>query len=131
MLSADKEQLVIRLRGVLRNLQLTLPDIEASAVVTVDGITIASQMTSSADPDRLGAMCASLLALADRAGREVNRGRLRQLILDGSAGPMLLTHAGDTAVLAVAAAPTINLGRLILETRKAAAELQAHLPHPA
>lgn len=128
MHSTDKEQLVSRLRGVLRNLQLTLPDIEASAVVTVDGITIASQLTASADPDRLGAMCASLLALADRAGREVNRGRLRQLILDGSSGPMLLTHAGETAVLAVAAAPSINLGRLILETRKVAAEVQAQLP---
>lgn len=53
-------------------------------------------------------MCASLLALADRAAREVDRGRLRQVILDGTGGPMLLTQAGDTAVLAVAAAPTVQ-----------------------
>ena len=70
-------------------------------------------------------MCASLLALADRAAREVDRGRLRQVILDGTGGPMLLTQAGDTAVLAVAAAPQSNLGRLILETRKVSIELAA------
>ena len=82
-------------------------------------------MAPSADKDRFGAMCASLLALADRAAREVDRGRLRQVILDGTGGPMLLTQAGDTAVLAVAAAPQSNLGRLILETRKVSIELAA------
>ena len=68
-------------------------------------------------------MCASLLALATRAANEVDRGALRQVILDGTKGPMLLTHAGTSAVLAIAAHPSANLGRLILETRKAAAEL--------
>lgn len=92
-------------------------------MVTRDGICIASLLSGSADNDRFAAMCASLLALAARAAREVDRGELRQVILDGTLGPMLLTQAGATGVLAVAATPKANLGHLILETRKAAAEL--------
>ncbi len=66
---------------------------------------------------------ASLLALAARASKEVDRGNLRQIILDGQQGPLLLTHGGDSAVLAVAATPRANLGRLILETRRVATDL--------
>ena len=129
--AADKDQRASKVRSLLRNLHATLPEVEASAVVSRDGITVASLLGTSADKDRFGAMCASLLALADRAGKEVDRGRLRQIILDGTGGPMLLTHAGETAVLAVAASPQANLGRLILETRKVAKELADLLSAPA
>lgn len=120
---SDNDQRASKVRSLLRSLHAALADMEASAVVTRDGITVASLMATTADKDRFGAMCASLLALADRAAKEVDRGRLRQVILDGTGGPMLLTQAGPSAVLAVAASPQSNLGRLILETRKVAAEL--------
>mgnify|MGYP003584866270 CR=1 FL=1 len=120
---SDNDQRASKVRSLLRSLHAALADVEASAVVTRDGITVASLMATTADKDRFGAMCASLLALADRAAKEVDRGRLRQVILDGTGGPMLLTQAGPSAVLAVAASPQSNLGRLILETRKVAAEL--------
>ena len=120
---SDNHQHTSKVRRLLRSQHAALADVEASAVVTRDGITVASLMATTADKDRFGAMCASLLALADRAAKEVDRGRLRQVILDGTGGPMLLTQAGPSAVLAVAASPQSNLGRLILETRKVAAEL--------
>lgn len=120
-----QEALASRARGVLRNLHASLGEVEASAVVTRDGITIASLLSADADEHRFGAMCASLLALAARASKEVDRGALRQIILDGQQGPLLLTHGGDSAVLAVAASPRANLGRLILETRKVATDLAA------
>ena len=120
-----REVLASRARSVLRGLHSALAEVEASAVVTRDGITVASQLSEGADADRFGAMCASLLALAARAGKEVDRGALRQIILDGQHGPLLLTHSGDAAVLAVAASPRANLGRLILETRRVAGDLAA------
>lgn len=123
----DTDARASKMRSLLRNLQGTLSEVEASAVVSRDGITLASLLSAHADKDRFGAMCAALLALADRAGQEVDRGQLRQVILDGTKGPMLLTQAGAHAVLAVAATPRINLGRLILETRKVAAELTSLL----
>lgn len=119
----DRDLRSSKVRSLLRNLHASLEEVEASAVVSRDGIMIASLLGASSDKDRFGAMCASLLALADRAGKEVDRGRLRQVILDGTSGPMLLTQAGDSAVLAVAASSQANLGRLILETRKVSSEL--------
>lgn len=129
--AAEKDQRASKVRSLLRNLQASMMEVEASAVVSRDGITVASLLGPGADQARFGAMCASLLALADRAGKEVDRGNLRQVILDGSKGPMLLTQAGEQAVLAVAASPQANLGRLILETRKVAKDLTELMAPPS
>lgn len=110
-------------RVILRALQADVDHIEASAVVSRDGLIVASLLSGSVDEDRFGAMCASLLALASKTTTEVDRGNLRQIILDGSKGPMLLTHCGSVAVLAVAAHSSANLGRLIMETRKASIKI--------
>jgi len=122
---ANSDALLSRARGMLRALQATSDRIEASALVSHDGLMLASVLASEVNADRFGAMCASLLALATRAASEVDRGELRQIILDGAHGPMLLTRAGNTGVLAVAASPKANLGKVILDTRKTAADLAA------
>lgn len=122
-LAGRNEMIAVKARSLLRAIHADVEQIESSAVVSPDGITLASVLGEGADEHRFGAMCASLLALAARATREVDCGELRQVILDGTRGPTLLTHAGKVAVLAVAARPNSNLGRLILETRKAALEL--------
>ncbi|MDO8331096.1 MAG: roadblock/LC7 domain-containing protein [Fluviicoccus sp.] len=120
----NKESFAHSARSVLRAVHQAEDNIEASAVVSRDGLIVASQLSHGADADRFGAMCASLLALASKAATEVDRGELRQVILDGTKGPMLLTHIGKFAVLAVAARPAkANLGKLIMETRAAAAKL--------
>lgn len=109
---------------MLRRLNSLSGDIEASAVISGDGLTIASVLGEGIDPDRFGAMCASLLALADRAAQEIERGRLKQVLIEGDNGTMLLVQAGLDAVLAVAARPTINLGMVFLEAKRTAAVVQ-------
>ena len=89
-------------------------------MVTGDGLTLAAVLGEGVDPDRFGAMCASLLALADRAAQEISRGQLKQVLIEGDKGTMLLIYAGDDAVLAVAARSTGNLGMVFLEARKTA-----------
>ena len=120
---ANSDTSLSKARGMLRALQATSDRIEASALVSHDGLMLASVLSSEVNADRFGAMCASLLALATRAAGEVDRGELRQIILDGAHGPMLLTRAGNTGVLAVAASPKSNLGKVILDTRKTANDL--------
>lgn len=108
------------IRPILRRLNSISGDIEASAVVSSDGLSIASVLGDGVDPDRFGAMCASLLALADRTAKEISRGDLKQVMVEGSSGSMLVVRISDLAVLAVASNPTKNLGRVFLEARKAA-----------
>jgi hypothetical protein len=107
-------------RPILRRLNSISSDIEASAVISVDGLSIASVLGDGVDPDRFGAMCASLLALADRTAKEISRGDLKQVLVEGTTGSMLVVRISELAVLAVAARPTVNLGRVFLEARKVA-----------
>jgi hypothetical protein len=110
-------------RSILRELSLTYSDIEASAVMTRDGYIIDATLDANADEGRFAAMCAALLALAERAASEVSRGHMRQLLIEGTQGLMLLVRAGDDKVLAVAAKPTVNLGRVFLEARRCAEKI--------
>ncbi|CAN5398265.1 hypothetical protein BH10PSE16_BH10PSE16_42460 [soil metagenome] len=123
--NSSAEVTASKTRALLRSLCASVETVEATALVSHDGLIIASVMSKEVDVDRFGAMCASLLALANRAAKEVHRGDLRQIILDGSLGPMLLTRAGEAGVLAVAATPAAKLGQLILETRTTARAVAA------
>lgn len=109
-----------RARSVLRTLKSTHEAIEGCAFVTSDGRVVASALDPEINPDRFGAMCAALIALASRAAREAARGDLQQLIIEGRDGPMLVTHAGWHGVLSVSAKPQCPLGRLILDARATA-----------
>ncbi len=111
------------LRSVLRELNSSSTDIEASACISSDGYTIASVLGQDTDPDRFGAMCASLLALAHRAAQEIQRGTLKLVLVEGEQGVMLLVQAGPDAILAVAAKPGKNLGMIFLDSRKIAQKL--------
>jgi uncharacterized protein len=115
------------LRSVLRELNGSSPDIEASACISSDGHTIASVLGQGVDADRFGAMCASLLALAHRAAQEIQRGNLKLVLVEGEQGVMLLVQAGPDSILAVAAKPSKNLGMIFLEARKVAQKLLATL----
>lgn len=108
------------LRPILRRFNSASSDIEASAVISTDGINMAWVLDEKVDTDRFGAMCASLLALASRAAEEISRGNLKQVLVEGDAGLMLLVYAGNDAVLAVATKPTINLGKIFIDSRKTA-----------
>src|SRR5512135_2448207 len=111
------------LRSVLRELNSSSADIEASACISSDGYTIAAVLGQEVDADRFGAMCASLLSLAHRSAQEIQRGNLKLVLVEGEQGVRLLVEAGGDAILAVAAKPGKNLGMIFLESRKIAQKL--------
>jgi len=112
-----------KLQPILRELNNVSEHIEASAIMSRDGLSVASVLGNDVDPDRLGAMCAALLGLADTTARELDRGKLHQVLIHGSLGFMLITHVGEKAVLAVATKPGTNLGMVFLETKKTAKKI--------
>lgn len=105
---------------VLRKLNVSAKCISASSVMTTDGVNIVSVMGEECDSDRFSAMCASLLALAETTAKEINRGKLKQVLVECEMGSMLIVHVGADAVLAVASGPGVNLGMIFMEARKAA-----------
>jgi len=98
--------------------------VKGCATMTTDGLIIAAVLSDNIDQDVFAAMNASLLVLADRASEEVDIGKLKQLMVMGTAGVMLLTQVGEDAVLAVAAEPGANLGKILLDTNKTARQLK-------
>ncbi|MGQ9467999.1 MAG: roadblock/LC7 domain-containing protein [Anaerolineae bacterium] len=117
---ARSERLVERLRELQRN----TPDVEASALVSVDGLTIASALPSGVEEDRVSAMSAAMLSLGERIAGELGRGGLDQVYVKGAGGYVLLAAVGTEAVLTVMARSTAKLGLVFLEMRRAAEDLE-------
>ena len=108
------------LTSILSELNGSSADIEASAIVSTDGLMMAALLPSGMDEDRVGAMSAALLSLGDRTAREPARGSLEQVLIKGGKGYILMTHAGEDAVLTVLTKPQAKLGLIFLDVRRAA-----------
>lgn len=107
----------------LRAMQAASPDIEASAVVSVDGLIMASALPAEVEEDRVSAMSAAMLSLGERIATELGRGSLEQVYIKGSKGFIVLTAVGDEAVLTALARQEAKLGLIFLEMRRAAEDL--------
>jgi uncharacterized protein len=119
MTKSRAEQMVER----LQNMQAAAPDIEASAIVSVDGLIMASALQQGVEEDRVSAMSAAMLSLGERISSELGRGGLEQVYIKGNAGSIVLTSVGDEAVLTAMARQEAKLGLIFLEMRRAAEDL--------
>jgi len=118
-LTKSRSQLMV---DRLRDLQASSPDIEASAVVSVDGLTIASALQQG-DEDRVAAMSAAMLSLGERIASELGRGSLDQVYIKGEQGYVILMSVGQEAVLTALAREQAKLGLIFLDMRRAAEAL--------
>jgi len=107
----------------LRELQASSPDIEASAVVSVDGLTIASALPREVEEDRVSAMSAAMLSLGERIANELGRGTLEQIYIKGENGFVVLMSVGKEAVLTALANERAKLGLIFLDMRRATEDL--------
>jgi predicted regulator of Ras-like GTPase activity (Roadblock/LC7/MglB family) len=107
----------------LRDLQATTPEVEASAVVSVDGLTIASSLPASFEEDRVSAMSAAMLSLGERIANELGRGSLDQVYVKGDDGYVILMSVGEEAVLTTLVREGARLGLIFLDMRRTADDL--------
>ncbi len=111
------------LQQILLELNGSTADIEASALISTDGLMMQSALPQGMDEDRVGAMSAALLSLGDRAVKELARGTLQRVLLQGERGYVIMSAAGQEAVLTVLAKPSAKLGLIFLDMRRAAESL--------
>jgi predicted regulator of Ras-like GTPase activity (Roadblock/LC7/MglB family) len=114
------EQLVAR----LRDLQASSGDVEAAAIVSVDGLSIASSLPGGYEEDRVSAMSAAMLSLGERISTELGRGSLQQVYVKGENGYVILTAVGEEAVLTVLARKEARLGLILLDVGRAVRDLE-------
>ncbi len=107
----------------LREMQAASPEIEASAVVSVDGLIMASALPAETEEDRVSAMSAAMLSLGERIAGELGRGTLEQVYIRGKDGYVIVTAVGEEAVLTAMVRENAKLGLVFLEMRRAAEDL--------
>ncbi|TLM67837.1 MAG: hypothetical protein FDZ70_10070 [Actinobacteria bacterium] len=95
-------------------------DIQAAALVSLDGFTMASALPPGMHEDRVGAMSAAILGLGERAAAELGRGHLSQVFIEGKDGYVVLIAAGDRAVLTSLAGIDAKLGLVLYDMRESA-----------
>jgi len=111
------------LNSILSELNGTSADIEASGVISTDGLMMAAQLPAGLDEDRVGAMSAAMLSLGDRTAQELGRGDLEQVLIKGDGGYVVMTHAGKDAVVTVVAKPQSKLGLIFLDIKRASEQI--------
>lgn len=107
----------------LRELQSTTPEVEASAVVSVDGLIMASSLPAGVEEDRVSAMSAAMISLGERISSELGRGLLEQVYIKGKSGYVILMSVGEEAVLTTLVREGAKLGLIFLDMRRAADDL--------
>lgn len=113
-----------KLGHILRNFVSQTTDVQGAAMVTPDGLPLASSLPSGMDDERVSAMSAAMLSLGERIGQELVRGNIDRIYVEGEEGFSILTSCGEEAVFLVLAGKTAKQGVLMLEIKRAIAELK-------
>ena len=115
------------LERILERLHTVVDGVNASVIVAVDGLLVASyppgdeEDTPTASP-QVGAMAATLLELADNTLQRLAQGTLDRILMQAEEGLMLVYPAGKAAV-AVLLDKDARLERVFYATRRAADEV--------
>jgi len=109
---------------VLRKLQSDSFGVEACALISEDGLMIASVLAANMEETRVAGMTATLLSLGGRAAMELGRGGLEEVIVRGDDGYAVLVSAGRGALLLALTNANSKLGLVFFDMREAVRSLQ-------
>lgn len=106
------------LQGILQNFVVSNPGVEGAAIVTPDGLPLASVLPNRMDEERTAAMSAAMLSLGERIGKELTRGAIDRIFVQGDRGYAVLTSCGEEAMLLTLASSEVKQGVLFLEIKQ-------------
>ena len=115
------------LTEILKELESNIPEIEAAAVVSAEGLPIASALPRDVDEARVAAMTAAILSLGERAAAELSKGDLEQVMIRGTEGYLISMAIGENAVLTVSASKKVRLGLIFLDMKRTVEKLLKEL----
>jgi predicted regulator of Ras-like GTPase activity (Roadblock/LC7/MglB family) len=116
-----------KLNNILQDFVSGTSDVQGAALVTPDGLSLASTLPASMDEERVSAMSAAMLSLGERIGGELARGSIERIYVEGDAGYGVLTSCGEDAVFLVLASKAVKQGILMLEIKNALGQLKQAL----
>ncbi len=108
-------------------LRVQNPELEALAVISVEGVALAASLPDPVREQRLAAMTAAMLAWGERIADELGRGRLSQVYIKGEDGFVLLLTIDEQAVLTALVNSEAQLGFVFLDLQRAVDDLSTLL----
>ncbi|MHA1291171.1 MAG: roadblock/LC7 domain-containing protein [Promethearchaeota archaeon] len=105
---------ISELTDLLRKMEAINADIQGSAIVSVQGLPICSVLARDVNDGIVSAMSAAILSVSERAVEELARGDLKRILIEGLDGIIILSKAGENAILCTLAKPDASLGMVFL-----------------
>lgn len=115
------------LQGILQNTVAGSASIQGAAVVTLDGLPLASILPGNMDEEKTAAMSAAMLSLGERIGKELARGEIDRIFVQGTSGYGVLTSCTEDALLLTLASEDAKQGLLFMEIKQLTARVVAAL----
>lgn len=112
--------------SILSDLNRSSNSIQASAIITKDGLVLASLMPENVNEDKLGSMTAALFSVGSKSSREFS-GVFEQIVLSGSNGYILINQAGKEACLTVITEAHAELETLFSTLKCSAQKITSYL----
>lgn len=98
--------------------------IRATAVVSREGILIASDLPPEVHAETFSAMAAIMLSAAETAALEMNESTADRLIVETDEGRLVVAGAGDRMMLVALTDVKAGLGHVIIEMSRAVTRLK-------
>jgi predicted regulator of Ras-like GTPase activity (Roadblock/LC7/MglB family) len=98
--------------------------INASAIVSRDGLLMSSSMHTSVRAETFAAMSATMLGAAETASSELKKGVPDRVIVETKDGNLIVTGAGSKALLVALTAPQAMVGPILVNVGKAAEKVK-------
>ena len=94
-----------------------------AAVVSEEGLIIASSLPTGIDEQRISAVVAALQSIAERAAQQITLGSVSRLILFAERGGAILC-SGKRAALVILMRPNAKLGLILMDVKDATEKLK-------
>ncbi|TKJ23112.1 MAG: hypothetical protein CEE43_05180 [Promethearchaeota archaeon Loki_b32] len=98
-------------------------DIQGSAIVSVQGFPICSVLARDVNDGIVSAMSAAILSVSERTLKELARGDLKRILVDGADGKIILSKVGSKAILCTLAKSDASLGMVFLNIQSVSKKL--------
>jgi predicted regulator of Ras-like GTPase activity (Roadblock/LC7/MglB family) len=103
------------------------PEVAGAALLSREGLVVASDLDSSTDPEAVAALGIALARTGEQFAAAAGRAPPERLVLESPDGMMLTCPLADGALLLVLAAPDAPVGQLTYALRQMRGDLAALL----
>jgi len=112
-----------KLRELLEGLSRGNPDILGSAIVSDEGLIVASFLPGDLDEHRISAITAALRAVANRAAQQIALGNVERIMMFAERGGAVIC-SGKFSSLIVLTRPDAKIGLVLMDVIEAVDKLR-------